>query len=161
MATLNFDATTVQPSLSFELLPAGEYVAMITSSETKATNSGNGSYIKLRFEIVDGTAKGRVLFTNLNMWNQNPKAVEIAQQDLSSICRAISILQVADSSQLHDRPMIIKVGIQPAKDGYEASNSIKGYKPLNEAKAVEAMPTIPQPIVASPAGVTNTPPWAK
>lgn len=159
MASLTFNANEVEPSSAYELLPAGDYIAMITSSETKATNSGTGSYIKLRFDIVDGAGKGRVIFTNLNMWNQNPTAVEIAQKDLSAICRAVNVMQLSDSSQLHDRPMIIKVGIQPAKDGYEASNAIKGYKPLNEAKQPNTtQQTMPQPTATTN---TNTPPWAK
>lgn len=138
MAHLGFDSTTVAPSEEFSVIPAGEYVAMITASEVKNTKAGNGSYLNLRFDIVDGQYKGRVLFSALNIWNQNPKAVEIAQRDLSAICHATGILQVQDSSQLHNRPMIIKVGISAPSNGYEASNEIRAYKPLNATPAAPA-----------------------
>lgn len=38
MAELNFDANTVDPATSFEPLPAGKYIAIITESEKKPTS---------------------------------------------------------------------------------------------------------------------------
>jgi len=161
MASLTFNAAEHAPSQSFEVLPAGEYVAMISSSEVKATRDGSGSYISLRFDIVDGQFKGRCIFKMLNIWNQNPKAVEIANGELSSICHATNVMQLSDTSQLHNRPMLIKVAIRPAQGQYDASNDIKSFKPLNEAKA-QPSPTLPQP-KAQPVAThaTTTAPWAK
>lgn len=154
MALLNFDATQIEPTQAFEPLPAGTYAAFITESDFTPTKNGLGSYLKLKFQIIEGDHTGRVLFTNLNLDNPNKTAVEIAQRDLSAICHAVGVLAPNDSQQLHDRPMMLKVGIQPAKDGYEASNSIKGYEAYGvTAKAPPAAP------VAQNGGVT--PPWQK
>lgn len=155
MAQLNFDATQVEPTQAYELLPAGTYPAFITESDFMPTKNGSGSYLKLKFQIIEGEYTGRVLFTNLNLDNPNKTAVEIAQRDLSAICHAVGVLQASDSQQLHDRPMMIKVGIQPAKNGYEASNQIKGYEAYNqESKTPPAAQT-------APASSGNTPPWKK
>lgn len=154
MALLNFDATQVEPTQAFEPLPAGTYAAFITESDFTPTKNGLGSYLKLKFQIIEGEYTGRVLFTNLNLDNPNKTAVEIAQRDLSAICHAVGVLAPNDSQQLHDRPMMIKVGIQPAKDGYEASNAIKGYEAYGQT--VKA-PPVQQ---AAPAGAV-VPPWQK
>jgi hypothetical protein len=153
MALLNFDATQVEPTQAFEPLPAGTYAAFITESDFTPTKNGLGSYLKLKFQIIEGEYTGRVLFTNLNLDNPNKTAVEIAQRDLSAICHAVGVLQASDSQQLHDRPMMIKVGIQPARDGHEASNSIKGYEAYGQ--------TVKTPPAAAPAAASNTPPWKK
>jgi hypothetical protein len=52
--------------------------------------------------------------------NNNPKAVEIAQQTLSAICRATGQLQVSDSEQLHLKPMTITVAVRPATEKFAA-----------------------------------------
>lgn len=153
MAQLNFDATQVEPTQAFELLPAGTYAAFITESDFTPTKNGSGSYLKLKFQIIEGDHTGRVLFTNLNLDNPNKTAVEIAQRDLSAICHAVGVLQASDSQQLHDRPMMIKIGIQPARNGYEASNQIKGYEAYGS-------PT-PAPAEEKPAQGAVTPPWKK
>jgi len=161
MASLTFNAAEHAPSQSFEVLPAGEYVAMISSSEVKATRDGSGSYISLRFDIVDGQFKGRCIFKMLNIWNQNPKAVEIANGELSSICHATNVMQLSDTSQLHNRPMLIKVAIRPAQGQYDASNDIKSFKPLNEAKA-QPSATLPHPTTqTAPTPAKKPAPWEK
>ncbi|MCH9712523.1 MAG: DUF669 domain-containing protein [Proteobacteria bacterium] len=123
-----FDASKVEPSQSMELMPAGEYTAAIVSSEMMASkNNSNNHYLKLKFQIIDGEQKGRVIFSNLNLINSNETAVSIAQRDLSAICHAVGVLNIQDSEELHDKPLNIKIGIKPAQDGYDAQNEIKGY----------------------------------
>jgi hypothetical protein len=128
---LNFNAETVAPMQSFEPLPVGYYTAMITSSESKPTKSGTGTILNLRFDILDGEFKGRIIFVGLNVFNASPVAEGIARSELGSICRAVNVMQLTDSSQLHSRPMKIKLAIQPAKDGYDAKNVIKEYSSLS------------------------------
>lgn len=130
MANLgNFNAAEVEPQGSFDPIPAGWYTAMIVDSEMKPTKNGTGEYLQLRLDVIDGDHQGRVLFDRLNLNNQNQTAVEIAQRQLSAICRAVGIMQPQDSSDLHDKPLRIKVTIRPAGNGYEASNEVKAYEP--------------------------------
>lgn len=128
MANLTgFNANNVEPQDSFEPLPAGWYTCMITGSEMKPTKSGDGEYLQLRLDVIDGDYKGRVLFDRLNLNNKNQTAVEIAQKQLSAICRAVGVMEPQDSQDLHDKPMRVKVSIRPAGNGYEASNDVKAY----------------------------------
>ena len=98
MANLNgFNAATVEPSQDFEPIPAGKYLAVITESEMKPTKNANGQYLQLTFQILDGPYKGRYVWARLNLQNPNPTTVQIARQELSSICRAAGVLQPGDS----------------------------------------------------------------
>jgi hypothetical protein len=128
MAGLNFDARQVAPSEALDPVPPGWYNVQIIESEMKATANGNGSYLSLTFQILDGAHANRKVFTNLNLNNPNAAAVEIAYKQLSAICHAVGVIQVQDSTQLHGLPMMAKISVRPAKDGYDASNEIKGFK---------------------------------
>ena len=164
MASLGqtFDATTVEPNAPREIIPAGEYAAQIVASEMRDTKSGSGSYLQLEFQITGGPCDGRKIWTNLNLFNANEKAVEIAYRDLSAICRAVGKLNVSDSEELHFLPMTIMVKVRPAgpdKSGTmrDAQNEIGGYKPATGATSAVSKPTPLQ--AAKPA--KNTPPWRK
>lgn len=149
MANLSFNAANVSPSVVYAPLPAGDYQAIITESETKATKDGQGQYLQLKLQIQGGEFAGRVLFDRLNLWNNNQQSQEIAQRALSAICHAVGILQVGDSQELHNRPLIATVKVKPASGNYEANNEIKGYKAAQLATAPAFMPPQAQ---AAPAG---------
>jgi len=150
MADLNgFNANEVEPN-DFSPVPAGRYLAAITGSEMKATKAGNGAYLELEIEIIEGEHKGRKLWDRLNLDNPNETAVKIAQGTLSAICRAVGIMQPKDSAELHSLPMTVIVAIEKRQDNGEDSNRIKGYKSKNE-----------QAVEAPKATSTSTAPWKK
>ena len=62
MANLSFNAANVSPSVAYAPLPAGDYTAIITESETKATKDGQGQYLQLKLQIQGGEFSGRTLF---------------------------------------------------------------------------------------------------
>jgi Protein of unknown function (DUF669) len=133
MAQLNFDASTVAPNTGTQdAIPAGWYNVQIDQSELKPTKDASGAYLELRLAVLDGQYAGRKVFSRLNLRNNNPQAVEIAFKDLSAICHAVGVMQVQDSSQLHGKPMKIKVSVRAATGEYEASNEVKAYKNINE-----------------------------
>ena len=123
----NFNAEDVEPSTGFDPIPAGWYDAMIVDSEMRDTKAGTGQYLQLRLDVINGDYVNRVLFARLNLTNTNQTAVDIAQRELSAICRAVGVMSPQDSIDLHDKPIKIKVAIRPARDGFEANNDIKAY----------------------------------
>lgn len=125
-----FDSSEVEPDSGFEPIEPGKYVAMIVASEMKKSKTG-GQFLELRFEIVDGPRKGRLVFDRLNLVNQNEQAVHLSKMALSAICRATGVLRVKDSRELHNKPIVIDVRIGKARDGYDPSNEIKGYAPVS------------------------------
>lgn len=145
----NFDASQVEPTHSFDPIPAGKYPAMITASEMKANKAGTGSYLELVFTILEGEYKGRQLWARLNLDNPNETAVKIARAELSAICRAVGVLTPRDSAELHNLPLIVKVGCRHRKDTGEIVNVLKGYEKRDAAVGR------PQPALSS------TPPWRR
>jgi len=139
MADLSgFNANNVEPVQDFEAIPAGKYPACIVESEMKPTKAGNGSYLQLTFQVLEGEFKGRKIWARLNLENQNPMAVQIARSELSAICRAVGIPEPKDSVQLHNLPLFITVKQKTGPDG-EVFNEVKGFA-KKEALSKSGMP---------------------
>lgn len=154
MASLNgFNANDVEPSKGFDPMPAGRYLAVIVDSEMKTTAAGTGEYLSLTFEIIDGEFANRKLFHNLNLDNPNQTAVQIARAELSAICRAVGVMNPADSGELHNLPMVIKVGLEKRKDTGEMQNRIKAFEPKDS--------TPPAASAASKPAGGGPAPWQK
>lgn len=157
MAQLNFSAEGIDIRSNYEAIPAGDYESMVTASEMKSTKDGTGQYLELTVEIQSGQFQGRRLFDRLNLSNRNPKAVEIAQKQLAQLCHATGVLQVQDSQQLHNRPMVMKVAVKNDPER-GPSNEIKGYKAKGTTQ--QAAP-FQAPRAAAPAAPAAAPlPWA-
>ncbi len=165
MAQLNFNAQGVDTTSQFDAIPAGDYEAMVTASQSKTTKDGAGSFLELTLEIQNGQFQGRRLWDRLNLQNKNPKAVEIAQKQLAMLCHATGVIQVNDSEQLHNRPIVVKVSAKHDDYSGEMRNEVKGYK----AKAASNASTFaaPRANAAAPAFAPPAPaaksalPWAK
>ncbi len=150
MANLNgFNANNVDPATDFEPIPAGKYLAIISNSEMKPTKSGSGTYLELCFQLIDGPYKNRLLWSRLNLSNPNNQAVQIAQGELSAICRAVGVMQPKDSAELHNLPLQISVKCKKREDTGDVVNEIKGYAKKEAATGQPQQET------------TSTPPWAR
>jgi hypothetical protein len=158
MASINFDASTVAPQASSGPVPAGTYLAQCIDSDVQPLKSGNGTGLKLTFEIIDGQYKGRRIWENLNIQHSNDDTQRIAQSQLSALCHAVNVIKLQDTAALHHKPVTIKVVVREAKGEYQASNNITGYEsaggsvPAFLAPAGEAAPAVP---------VSKAPAWAK
>ncbi len=155
-----FNANAVEPSESFDPIPPGEYLCVITSSEDKPTKAGTGSFLELELEVIDGPSKGRKLWDRLNLDNPNELAVKIARATLSAICRAVGVMEPKDSCELHDIPLLVKVRVEKRADTDEPSNVIKGYRGRNAAAAVATSSSKPSAPVTSPSA-SSLPPWRR
>jgi len=150
MANLdNFNANDIEPTSDFEPIPAGKYLAVITDSEMKRTKSGTGHYLELVFQVIDGPYQGRLLWSRLNLDNPNTQAVQIAQGELSAICRAVGVMQPKDSLELHNLPLLVTVKCKKREDNGDVVNEIRGYTRKEAANGTPQRET------------TDTPPWAR
>lgn len=151
MASLNFDANQHEPvSTDFEPIPNGTYLACVVDSAMKPTKAGNGEYLQLEFEILDGPFKGRHLWDRLTLRHPSQVAVQIAQGKLSALCRAVGVLTPGDSIELHNLPLVVKVKCKKRDDTGELSNEITAYEAREAARPQSA--TNPTP---------STPPWRR
>jgi len=149
MARLDFNADKVDPRPDFDPVPAAKYVAMIIDSEVRPTKAGTGSYLQLKFQILEGEFKDRLVWARFNLDNPNPKAVQIAQAELSALCRAINVMVFQETADLHNLPVVINVKCKKRQDSDEYQNEIKGYSRKETA-------------ASQPQQVANaTPPWKR
>lgn len=161
-----FDASQVPEQQEFAALPEGDYVVIATASEMKATKNGLGQFLQFTFEVLDGPAKGRKLWARLNIHNPNQTAVDIAQRELAAICRAVGVIKPSDSSELHNRPMLVTVGVE-IDDRKRENNTIKKYAPVTGAPipaapvASATAPAAPWGAAAPAAAPAAAAPWKK
>ena len=124
-----FNTEDHEASSGFEPIDAGVYLAEIVKTQVKDTKDKTGKYISVQFKVIDNEKyAGRFIFTNLNIVNKNPQAVEIANRELKSICLAVGFDgELEDTEDLHNIPLGIKVTIKPASGKWPASNEVKRY----------------------------------
>lgn len=161
MASFSFNAANVAPDTTRDLIPAGTYTARIIESDYKPLKSGNGDGLSLTFEIIEGTHTKRRVWASLNVKHNNPTAQGIAQQQLSSICHATGVMNLAETSQLHNRPLKIRVKIRKDEQ-YGDKNEIGGYEAVGGASQMPSIATQQSPSqMQAPAAAPKASPWAK
>jgi len=167
-----FDAEQVEPASDRGVLPPADYIAVITNSEMKPTKDQQGEYLELEFTVIDGPMADRKVWHRMNLVNQNETAVRIARAELSAICRCVGVMQPKDSSDLHDKPLVIRLAIR--KDD-PSRNDVKGFKPVNGQAAPQTATAKPAaspqpsgqptttPRASTPAATAGaaTPPWKR
>ena len=116
-----------------DLIPEAWYPALIVKSTLKDTKAKTGKLINLQFKIIEGEYAKRVVFTNLNIVNQNPTAEAIAKRELKQICDAVGVKSISDTNELHGIPMEIKIVHSEATAAYPAKEEVKGFRALDSA----------------------------
>ena len=139
MASFNFDAAAAAPepttsTSSFdEPIADGTYTAVIIESDRAPFNDpAKGERLTLKFEITDGSHAGRWVWANLNLWHVSDAARNFAERDLGSICRAVNVAGFSDTSELHNKPLLITT-----RQNGEWTN-IKAYAPVGTAAPAPA-----------------------
>lgn len=125
--------TDDEADAGFELIPAGTIcTVVIKDSDIKTTSRGDGEYIKITMEIMDdGKYHGAKLWHNFNVVNPNEKAVQIGRGQLKRLNQILGIAELQDTTELHGQPFRVQVGIQKGTGGYDDSNNIKKFLPLD------------------------------
>lgn len=164
MAKFGFDVSDVTPDTgatggSYDPIPEGEYVLKALDAEEKATSKGDGSYIKVKFEVVKGEHAGRLLWQNFNINNPSEKAQRIGRQQLVAWATACGKPEADDTDKLLEKPFRAAVSIEKGTGGYADSNRIKAFlfeqedAPAPKAAAKPATKTAP----AAPAAKSANP----
>ncbi len=117
---------------SYQPLAAGMYAAKVISSEIAKTKKGD-NMLKLTFEVL-GANKGRRIFENYMLTHSNPKAVQAGLGRLKSLAASIGIDfdQLQDTSELHGKPVGIKVKIESSEQ-YGDQNRINSFEEYEES----------------------------
>ena len=111
-----FNARLVDPTLTIGGgLPLGENVVVVSESSIKDTKAGDGNKFA---EFILKTKNGEQGIMRLNLYNSKPDVREIAERELSRLCHAVGLMDVGDTSELHNIPFMVIVGKQKNSEVY-------------------------------------------
>lgn len=163
---MSFQFSTFKPDAfetkSYDLLPAGWYDGYITKADWTPNKAGTGHYLNLQFRVDGPHHAGRVLFEVLNLDHPKEKVVEIAQQSLAAICKALGLTELKAPEDLLNKRLQFRVLVKEDKfeserTGVETSkNSLGGYKQAGPTVATSPQPNVPR-AAAAPATAPDAP----
>lgn len=125
-----FDVTDVEVKDDFKPLPEGEYLVVSDSAEVKETKTGDGKYLKVTFKVLKGEFTNRLVWHQFNFENKNPKAVEIAKQELKKWLTACGIptekQKIKSPDAVCGLTCVVRLGTKT--DNYGDKNYVKSWK---------------------------------
>lgn len=136
MANFSFDASQVAPDEGrLGAIPAGWYPVAVDETEMKPTSSGDGAYLNVRFNVLDGPYKNSKVWHRFNTKNASEKAVEIGYKQLSALMHAVKVMKMDRTEQLHNVPLFVKLKFVPPEGQYDSKNEISAFREINDAAA--------------------------
>jgi hypothetical protein len=126
---------------SRNVLPKGAYRCVLVDAQRKATSDGSGAYLNCEFAILDGEFQNQRIFTKLNLWLHPSKemAIKIAKGQLSELCRAVNCLTPKDTTELYNKPVMVRVTIK-SDDEYGDQNNVTGFKACQVHSTAQTQP---------------------
>ena len=97
--------------------PGWQSAHIVEASYKEVLNNSTSTYMLAVFEVTEGAHKGRKIFQNVTLTNQNQHAVEIGQRLLTDICNALKIGPLKNLEVLLYKPMKVRIGIKRDRDG--------------------------------------------
>jgi len=127
------------------VLPEGEYVVSIANTALMPNRKGNGQHLWIEF-VVQQPAQyfGRAVSVRLNLYHDNPMAVEMARAELAAICRAAGRMRIQDTQELHGRMIRILVRHETTSQGRKVARPVEYLEYLGPGASV-TQPLVQQP----------------
>ncbi len=134
-------STEGKAEMGFGVMPKGKYLMQIIESDYVPNSAKTGHYLKLVREVMEGQYKGRKYFSNLNLDNPNPVAVEMANKEFTSTCKACGKVAVDDSEELHFIPHFVHLAVKAGKNNAPDQNMITDLEPADGYAVPDSAPS--------------------
>lgn len=148
----------VKADAGFEVIPAGEYPAIVAKSEMKPTKDGTGQRLNLTLQILSGQYQNRIVFDGLNVKNRSAQAEQIGRSQLKALCVAVNVPDPKASEELHGKPFTLKVKIGKDQNG-NPRNEVAGYKARLQQTPPAAQPSLVEQAFEDTATAPVKKPW--
>lgn len=86
-----------------------EVVAIIVTSEVQPVGPMGDQDLLLVFEIIRGPSRGQRILQRVHLWSHDERLRIKGRVALSTLCRALGVPQPADSTELHGKPVILRL----------------------------------------------------
>ena len=124
------DDSEIKPLGTFEPLPVGTYVVVVTDSDHKDVSTKKGTMFTFTYEVVqEGEYKGRLIFDNMIDKHESARAAQFGLQKLKAIMNACGKPQAKETKELHGIPFELSVKIQKGDEKFGDSNTCWNYQP--------------------------------
>lgn len=138
----SFDANQHAPKQLGAIVPPGKWPFVISNTSIVPTKANDGGMFVVEFD----TPQGRISM-RYNLWNNNPKAVEIAHGQLSALCHATGVFKVDyanEGAALRGAQGMIEVALQDADkpDAYTEVKRVFDKSGNEPGKAPAAAPAV-------------------
>jgi len=113
----------------------GHYEAKIVASQMNDTTDGNR--LDLTFEIIGGAHDGCTIVRQLHLNSRNKNTLWRDRSNLTSICMSVEVMTPRDSSELHNIPLLIEVGVKKRRNtilSYGRSTTTKSNPPSKQRR---------------------------
>ena len=148
--------TDDQPSVGYEVLPAGEYVVKIERAEWRETKNQDGHYLQINMTVVDGERRGALIVDRLNLRNKNEVAVRIARGQFAALREAVGVSNPKDTADMENiRFRVVLKCTRRNDDPDKMTNEVTRYIKHGETAAT------PQQKDGNPPYKRNAPPPAE
>lgn len=126
----------------FEALPPNDYVVALEQWEMAPASVNakdpNGIMFKVRFVVLDGVYKGRLIFDQWCWKNLNVTAQNIGRGKVTALAEALGwkpgqVLKNPD--ELKDKPVLATIKVREAQGNFSASNTVVDFSPVAAATA--------------------------
>lgn len=154
MAKMNFDATSVEPSVNMSTpLPAGAYTVEVTGAELRDLRSGKGQGLNVEYTVIDPAPHARrKIWSNFNINHESPTAEQIGREQLAALCLAVGIQKLEDTDELFGKILRIETGF--GKGDYADKAEVKAWM-------AAGAPTTSAPKPAAPQASSPSQPWKR
>jgi hypothetical protein len=147
MARLSFNAHEVEDNGDgggggggFQALSTGEYTCVVHDTDIRRTKKGDGSYLLIVWEVVEGLFKGQRVWDRIMREHPSAKTVEIGDKRMRECSLALGVPVFEDTFELHGKRACLKV-VKTVDDKYGEGNDVKFYKSVHAAAAPVPPPT--------------------
>lgn len=124
--------TTERSRDGFVDVPPGDYMMQIVANDEGAIKNGNGRFLNLRWQVLEGEFENQCVFQWINYIHNNPQAQEIGKGTIAKICDAVGFVgHLTDADVLMHVPCRVTVGWSKAQAGYDKKPEVKSVKPLH------------------------------
>lgn len=160
----SFDARNIETQ-SYEALQPGKYLASIEEVEVRPTQKG-GAGLNIKFETLQ-PVQGRKLFAWINLAHpSSTKCVEIGQQELAKLSKAVGIFQPKDENEFLNKQVVLTVALD--KDDATrnvvtdyASATVAPQQAVNPPANMPQAPVPQQAPAATPSPSQGGMPWSQ
>lgn len=158
----DFDVMQHEMQTAMDKMPTGWYRAVASEAELKPTADEQGVGLEVKWKIIDGPFKDRVVKKWYNVRNASAKAVEIAQKEIATFCGCMGIWRkLQNTAEFLNQPIQIKLKDKSDSDyndvsGYKTAEGQDPVKPGAGAVAFAA-PAPAAPVYAMPAAPAAPP----